>query len=94
LGPKRLYRSAYKCKYSANRCSGYICLDDKRVAVLNWLFPGSFNERHNEISGRRKKNTGQWILNAPEVQYWKKPGNHDLLWGYGIRKYYGIGLEL
>lgn len=56
--------------------------------MLNWLYQETTDKRHTEISGRRQKNTGQWILGAPEVQGWaKKNSNSRLLWGYGIRMY-------
>lgn len=56
--------------------------------ALNRISPETFNERHIEISNRRKERTGQWILRLPEVQDWRK--NPGLLWGYGIRTYYYI----
>lgn len=65
-----------------------INIDSNRTNVLNWLYSRPYDEKHREISGRRQKNTGQWILDLQNVQDWLDPNNTGsrLLWAYGIRK--------
>lgn len=61
---------------------------EKRNAVLDWLSSEKFDTRHIEISGKRQKNTGDWILETPEVKEWTKKQQDlqkRLLWGHGIR---------
>ncbi|KAK5993398.1 Ankyrin repeat domain-containing protein 50 [Cladobotryum mycophilum] len=39
-------------------------------AILDWLTPINFAPQHDDFFGRRRPNTGQWILNSPEYQNW------------------------
>ncbi|KAI5840036.1 ankyrin repeat-containing domain protein [Morchella snyderi] len=60
-------------------------IEKKRMEVLDWLYPSAFDKRHLEISSRRQKDTGKWVLREPGVQEWcgRNPQNR-LLWAYGI----------
>lgn len=59
----------------------------KRMEVLNWLYPGTINQKHIEISGRRQDHTGIWLLREPLFQDWVANSGCRLLWGFGIRTY-------
>lgn len=54
--------------------------------MLNWLFPEDPDIKHVEISSRRQKNTGDWLLESPEFLSWEEGRlGSQLLWGHGIR---------
>lgn len=55
--------------------------------MLNWLYPENFDTKHTEISNRRQKDTGKWLLESKEMQNLANgTGVSKLLWGYGIRR--------
>lgn len=61
-------------------------LEARRKTILNWLSPDDFDSRHLEISGKRQRNTGQWLLQEPRFKNWiDKHPDFLLLWGHGIR---------
>lgn len=62
-------------------------LAEKRKAVIEWIYPESFDQKHLEISNKRQKETGTWLLESPEFKGWvTEQQNSRLLWGHGIRK--------
>lgn len=61
--------------------------------MLNWLYPESYDTKHIEISNKRQKDTGIWLLRSRKFQ--ELVGRKaQLLWGYGIRKSNGTFLVL
>lgn len=65
--------------------------EERRGKVLDWLYSGDFNARHDEINSIRQEGTGQWLLERPEIREWaEQRGNCRLLWGRGIRMCAGI----
>lgn len=63
-------------------------LEEKRENVLNWLYPEDFEVRHNEISNRRLKDTGDWLVKRTEFNDWLMgTPPSPFLWGYGIRMF-------
>ncbi|KAI5838991.1 hypothetical protein DFP73DRAFT_243697 [Morchella snyderi] len=53
--------------------------------ILDWIYPGDFNAKHHEISNRRQKGTGDWLLKSPEFVDWAEGRlKSRLLWGHGI----------
>jgi hypothetical protein len=58
------------------------------MKALEWLYPGLFDKKHLEISHRKQKDTGEWLLKRVEFQQLVEGRQGSrLLWGYGIRKY-------
>ncbi|RPB13084.1 hypothetical protein P167DRAFT_573828 [Morchella conica CCBAS932] len=41
---------------------------EKRNKILNWLYPGNFDQKHVETSGRRQKHTTGWIFGTAEFK--------------------------
>ena len=42
----------------------------ERDKVLQWLSPLNFKPRQAELSARRQKGTGSWLLESPNFQEW------------------------
>lgn len=63
--------------------SAYRLLDRNIVA---WLSPlQGYFQQQKDLSERRQKGTGQWLLAAPEFIDWVS-GPRDVLWYSGIRR--------
>lgn len=43
---------------------------EKRNNVLNWLDFEDPTSKHVEVTNKRHKGTGEWLLRAPEFQQW------------------------
>lgn len=67
--------------------------EKKRKDVLDWLYPDSVDEKHNEISSRRQKDTGNWLLESKQFRE-LETGVPEILWGYGIRKLNQISINV
>ncbi|KAI5839139.1 hypothetical protein DFP73DRAFT_614623 [Morchella snyderi] len=57
---------------------------EERINLCQWLFCGPFDEKHVEISGKRKLNTGEWLLAHNQFKSWIDDSGPRLLWGCGI----------
>jgi hypothetical protein len=61
---------------------------EKREKALKWLYPDAFDNRHTEITNKRQKDTGDWVLQLPGFQGWiKQDSNSNKLCAYGIRRH-------
>ena len=58
---------------------------EKRRKILEWLSPGSFNSRHEELQKSRVKSSGQWFLNSNEYINWVSGTGPSCLLCTGIR---------
>jgi hypothetical protein len=47
--------------------------------ILEWLYPGSFAERHQYLVTQRVENTGQWFIEDPKFNEWVGGSDHQLL---------------
>ena len=42
----------------------------EREAVLQWISPLNFGPQQSDLSGRRQKGTGSWLLESQDFQNW------------------------
>jgi len=54
--------------------------------ILEWLFPGSFSDRHEAIQARCVEDSRLWFWESAEVQSWVKGTSSKLLVCHGMRK--------
>ncbi|KAG8161995.1 hypothetical protein KVR01_007760 [Diaporthe batatas] len=57
--------------------------DEKRIKLLAWLSPLSFQTTHNSILATTLDETGLWVLQHENYVSWKKKSRDALLWIYG-----------
>ena len=38
--------------------------------MLDWIYPGNFKAKHEEIKSKRVPESGKWFLESPEYQNW------------------------
>ncbi|RPB13136.1 hypothetical protein P167DRAFT_132027 [Morchella conica CCBAS932] len=43
-------------------------IEEQRRAVIEWIYPNNYNDKHEDIFSRRIKDTGNWFLNTPEFK--------------------------
>src|SRR5262245_3176272 len=43
---------------------------EKREKILEWLSPGSFTAKHEQLRKARVKDTGQWFLDSDQFRHW------------------------
>ena len=67
---------------------------EKRLAVLNWIYPEDFDHRHKAIVESRVKNSGQWFLKSAIYQEWRNTSSKGALFCHGIRKISNIDSRL
>ena len=60
--------------------------DRKHRDILQWLSKDNFEATHERHWKKRSGNTGEWLLEHPDVVRWKEESNSGLLWCYGSRK--------
>jgi hypothetical protein len=56
--------------------------DKNRLRLLEWLSSEDFSARYNDISSRREKSTGDWLVKNGRYNDWKKRSS-SFLWLYG-----------
>lgn len=61
-------------------------LDQENQAFFDWFSPLDFIPMQNEVSSRRQRGTGQWLLESKEFLNWRS-GANGVLWCSGMRKY-------
>ena len=52
--------------------------------ILEWLYPGSFAERHQYLKSQRVDNTGLWFIENTKFNEWVSGNDHPLLYCPGI----------
>jgi hypothetical protein len=52
--------------------------------ILEWLYPGSFAERHQYLVSLRVENTGQWFVEDRKFNEWVSGSDRPLLYCPGI----------
>lgn len=67
-----------------NYNSTLIILDEKRDEILSRLSPLSYSSKFNDLSQRREKGTGDWILEEMEFRDWRTNCGR-ILWCPGMR---------
>lgn len=58
---------------------------NQQERVLRWLSNYDVSVEHSEAVGIPKPGAGDWLLQSPEFEAWKKEP-HSFLWLHGIRK--------
>ena len=53
--------------------------------VVNWLYPGSYDETHTAVQARRQRHTGHWFLYKVNTWLTAEP-RIPIVWCRGIRK--------
>jgi hypothetical protein len=58
--------------------------ENESVGVLEWLAPGQYDDRHNEIKRGRIKGTGRWLLDSANYKHWCSESDAaSFLWCHG-----------
>lgn len=57
--------------------------EEKRLKILSWLSPLSFQTVHSNILNTTLADTGQWLLSHETYVSWKQQVSGALLWIYG-----------
>ena len=55
--------------------------------ILNWISTILFGNHHQEISRKRTKDTGEWLLQHARFKEWHSTSSSAVTLIYGIRKY-------
>jgi hypothetical protein len=58
---------------------------EKREKILEWLSPGSFTTKHEQLRKTRVEGTGQWFLDSDEFRHWVNGAAPQTLLCPGIR---------
>src|SRR5271170_2757062 len=59
--------------------------DDERQVIGSWLSSLNFQASQNEFIQRRRKGTGEWLLESREFKEWRD-GTSEMLWCPGDGK--------
>lgn len=60
---------------------------EKRIKILNWLWPGDYRQTHDQLQRGRTSDTGKWVFQRTEVGQWLEGKGPRLLLCYGMRMY-------
>jgi hypothetical protein len=60
--------------------------NEKHLNILEWIFPGSFETRHKDISERRAPGSGRWFMNHEKAMQWIECDKSEVLFCVGNRK--------
>jgi hypothetical protein len=58
---------------------------EERQRILEWLWPGDFWQRHEELAKDRVHDTGNWFLESDEYKNWATGNGPPSLICPGIR---------
>ena len=69
---------------------------EKRLDVLNWIYPKKFDTRHEAVRKPRGENSGNWFLKLETYCKWINDSSPTVLFCHGMRNYLksGCGLTL
>src|SRR5579859_655161 len=51
--------------------------------ILEWIFPGPIDVKHQSVSQKRVKGSGEWFINSSEFQSWVSGKSSGLLYSPG-----------
>jgi hypothetical protein len=62
---------------------------DENIAILRWLSPLSFEEKHLDTLSKLHPGTGEWLVELDQFKFWRDgdPDAPSTLWTPGIRKF-------
>ena len=58
---------------------------EKRVNILNWLFPHRYDTKHHILLNGQIKDCGTWFFDDPAFLTWRDDPEKPVLLCYGIR---------
>jgi hypothetical protein len=64
---------------------GVSMMSEKHLKILEWIYPGSVETRHQSISDARTADSGVWFMNDPKVMQWLGSDKAELLFCIGNR---------